>query len=112
VRSKDAAVLLEECDAFNVSDCTIFDSDGAGLLLRDVTRTRIGGCVVRARGEGKPSPALRVTGGKGNWITQNLLENGYGVPAGMARVEEVMMGSEEGLVTGLLFCPFPSKLQT
>lgn len=78
--------MLEECDAFNVSDCTIFDSDGVGLFLRDVTRTRIGGCVIRPR-EGQPGPALHVTGGKGNWITQNLLENGYEVPPGAARVE-------------------------
>jgi hypothetical protein len=87
VRNKDAAVLLEECDAFNISDCMIFDSDGAGLFLRDVTRTRVGGCVIRARVEGKPGPGVRVTGGKGNWITQNLLENGYEVPAETARVD-------------------------
>ena len=66
--------------------CTIFDSDGAGLFLRDVTRTRVGGCVIRAREGIQPGPALRATGGKGNWITQNLLENGYEVPAETARV--------------------------
>jgi hypothetical protein len=87
VHGKEAAVLLEECDAFNISDCTIFDNEGIGLLLRNVTRTRVGGCVIRAREEGKSSPALRATGGKGNWITQNLLENGYEVPAETARVD-------------------------
>ena len=87
VRGQDAAVLLDGCDAFNIADCTIFDSDGAGLLLREVTRTRVGGCVIRPRAEGKAGPALRVSGGKGNWITQNLLENGYDVPQGTARVE-------------------------
>ena len=63
-----AGVTLERCDRFNVANLTILDCDGAGLLLRDVTRFRVGGCLIRDDRPGaKPEP-LRVVGGSGNVI--------------------------------------------
>ena len=85
---KPAAVLLEQCDRFHLANCTVLDSDGVGLLLRETTRTRIAGCVVRDdRAEPKATRSLQVIGGQGNWILQNLLLNGHEVPAGTARLE-------------------------
>lgn len=85
---KPAALQVTGCDRFSIASCTILDSDGAGLLLEDVTRSRVTGCLIRDdRKNRKPAPSLKVTGGKGNWITANLLANGQEIAAGSARVE-------------------------
>ena len=85
---KPAAVLLEKCDRFHLANCTVLDSDGVGLLLRETTRTRIAGCVVRDdRAEPKATRSLQVTGGRGNWILQNQLLNGHEISPGAARLE-------------------------
>ena len=47
VHTAEAAVVVERCDRFNVSGCTIIDNDNAGLLLRGTTRSRVSGCIVR-----------------------------------------------------------------
>ncbi len=88
VRRKPGAIMLERCESFHLADCSILDSDGAGLLLDNVTNTRLAGCVVRdRRAEKSTAPSLRLTGGRGNWITQNLLANGQEISEGAARVE-------------------------
>jgi hypothetical protein len=88
IREQEAAVMLEKCDDFNVSNCTILESDGAGLLLKEVNRTRVAGCVVRARSDAETDGvSLRVSGGKGNWINGNLADRGVDVAPGTARVE-------------------------
>ena len=85
---KPAAVLIEQCDRFHLANATILDSDGVGLLLRDTTNTRVSGCVIRDdRAERKATRSLQMTGGKGNWILQNLLANGQEVAPGTARLE-------------------------
>lgn len=77
VWDKEAAVLLEGCDRFTVSDCSVFDSDGVGLLLRNCTRTLVRGCVIRDDREPRKSAlSLKVDGGKGNWIRDNWLPHG------------------------------------
>jgi hypothetical protein len=68
VRAAPAGVTLERCDRFNVGDLTILDCDGAGLLLKDVTRSRVGGCLIRDDRPGANSEAMRVVGGSGNVI--------------------------------------------
>lgn len=82
VLRKPAAVLLEKCSGFNVGNCTILDSDGPGLLLRDVTGSMVTGCLIRdSRAERKPAPSLRIEGGKDNSITNNSLAHGSESPA-------------------------------
>lgn len=77
VRSKPAAVMLENCTGFNVNACTILDSDGVGLLLRNVTGSLVSGCLIRdSRAERAPAASLRVEGGKDNVIANNLLAHG------------------------------------
>jgi hypothetical protein len=77
VLRKPAAVLLEKCSRFNVGNCTILDSDGYGLLLRDVTGSMVTGCLIRdSRADRKPTPSLRVESGEDNLITNNLLSHG------------------------------------
>jgi parallel beta-helix repeat protein len=75
---KPAVLAVERCDRFNISNCTILDSDGIGLFLQDSTRTRVAGCVIRDdRAQPKATLSLKVAGGSGNWILQNLLGNGH-----------------------------------
>lgn len=86
---KPAALMIEKCDRFNIANCTILDSDNAGLLLKDVTNSKVAGCMVRDdRRDAKPGPSLKVEGGRGNWIVQNLLSNGCEAAPTTARVED------------------------
>ncbi|OHB86178.1 MAG: hypothetical protein A2V98_21320 [Planctomycetes bacterium RBG_16_64_12] len=47
VRRKEAAVIFEDCRRLNVTGCTILDCDHAGLLLRNVTDSRVSDCLIR-----------------------------------------------------------------
>lgn len=72
VRGHPAAVVIEDGDSFNISGCTVLDSDGAGLLLNKVTRSLVTGCLIADRRADRPSaPSIRVEGGGDNTITNN-----------------------------------------
>ncbi len=47
VVGQDAAIVIRRCDRFNVNGCTILDYGQCGLLLQDVTRSRVSGCLIR-----------------------------------------------------------------
>lgn len=83
VWNKNAAVLLENCDRFTVTDCSILDSDGIGLWMKNCTRTKVSDNVIRDdREEKKMTLSLKVEGGKENTFDDNVLANGSeGVPA-------------------------------
>lgn len=79
VWGKPAAVVLEKCDRFSVSDVSILDCDGIGLLMRECTRSVVSDCVIRDDREGeakKGTLSLKVDGGSGNWVRGNVLANG------------------------------------
>lgn len=77
VWGKDAAVLMEGCDRFTVHDCSILDSDGIGLWMKDTKRTSVSNCVIRDdRDERKARLSLKVDGGGENWIRNNWLSDG------------------------------------
>jgi len=70
-----AGLVLEDCDRINVTGCSILDCDHAGLLMRNVTRSRISGCLIsNDREEAEPWRAIVVDGGEGNRIERNLVE--------------------------------------
>lgn len=76
VHAAPAAVLVEQCRRFNISSCTILDSDGPGLLLRDVSHSLITGCLIRDDREGAKKPvSFIVEGGSGNTIANNAFAN-------------------------------------
>lgn len=68
VRAAPAGVTLERCDRFNVANLTILDCDGVGLLLKDLTRSRVGGCLIRNDRPGAKFEPIRVVGGSDNVI--------------------------------------------
>ena len=46
-RAAPAGVTLDRCNRVNVAGLTILDCDDVGLLLTDVTNSRVGGCLIR-----------------------------------------------------------------
>jgi parallel beta-helix repeat protein len=72
VHHTEAGLLLDGCDRFNITGCTVLDSDGAGIVARNLTNSRISDCIVRDDREGKKTPGIRVEGGKNNRILDNL----------------------------------------
>jgi parallel beta-helix repeat protein len=77
VWSKDAALLMDECRRCTVTDCSILDSDGAGLWLKNCTACRVTDCTIRDdRNPPKAAASLKMEGGKDNWIRGCLFGNG------------------------------------
>jgi parallel beta-helix repeat protein len=81
-----AGLAIESCKRMNVTNCTILDCDGAGLLLKDVTDSRISGCLISDNRPDSKSISLKVTGGEGNMIVNNLLATSPQVPENTAHV--------------------------
>ena len=73
-RDQPAGLLIEDCRRFNVTGCTVLDCDGAGIWLKNVALSRLSDCLVRDDRPGREqATSLRVTGGDGNQIVDNLL---------------------------------------
>lgn len=68
-----AGLILEKCRRMNVTDCTVLDCAGAGILLREVSDSRVSDCLVRNdRDDAGAWTALKAVGGRGNMISDNL----------------------------------------
>jgi hypothetical protein len=71
---KDTAGLrIEDCRRLNVTGCTILDCDGAGLLLENVSDSRVSSCLVRDDRRAANSVPVKVVGGTGTHIDASLL---------------------------------------
>jgi hypothetical protein len=68
-----AALAFEDCSRINITGLTILDSDNINLLFKDVTNSRISGCLIRDDRPDAKSISLKTIGGKGNQISENLL---------------------------------------
>ena len=88
-RAAPAGVALERCSRMNLGNLTILDCEGVGLLLKDVTHSRVGGCLIRDDRPKADSLSIRATGGKGNLIAGNAL----GRPAEIAKETGVVDGN-------------------
>jgi len=82
-----AGLRLENCRRMNLTNCTILDCDNVGLLLTNVTNSRVSDCLIRDDREGASSASLVVTGGRGNLIAHNLLGTAPRIPETAARAE-------------------------
>ncbi len=76
VHEHPAGVVVENGARINVSDCVITDCDGAGVLFKETSSSRIAGCIIR---DGRPATdgdttAISVSGGLSNRISGNLVE--------------------------------------
>jgi hypothetical protein len=86
-RAAPAALTLEKCDRFNVANLTVLDCDEAGLLMKDVTNSRVGGCLIRDDRPGAKSVSLRTAGGRDNMIVDNYLGRPPDILKGVGLVE-------------------------
>jgi hypothetical protein len=68
-----AGLLVENCKRMNLTDCTILDCDNTGLLLRNVSDSRVSDCLIRDDRPDAKSIPLAVVGGEGNMVVSNLL---------------------------------------
>jgi hypothetical protein len=86
-RAAPAAITVEKCDRFNVGNLTILDCDGVGLLLKDLTNSRVSGCLIRDDRPNAVSLSLKATGGRANMIVDNYLGRPSDIPKGVGLVE-------------------------
>ncbi len=76
VRRKEGGVILENCRRMNVTGCTILDCTGAGLVLKNVTNSRVSDCLILNELPDVTSwVPLETIGGGDNTIVDNRLEN-------------------------------------
>ena len=88
VWKKAAAVSLEDCQRCTVTDLSILDCDGIGLLLKDCRRCKVSECTISDDRDPKQATlSLKLSGGSGNWIRGNLLTNGFSVDPAAAVLE-------------------------
>ena len=83
-----AGLTIENCKRMNVTNCTILDCDNVGLLLKDITDSRISGCLISDNRPDAESTSLIVVGGRGNMIVNNLLATSPRIPENSAHVSE------------------------
>ncbi|MBL8851087.1 MAG: right-handed parallel beta-helix repeat-containing protein, partial [Planctomycetaceae bacterium] len=77
VRRQPAAVVLQDCSTFNVSGCTILDSDGPGLLLDRTDGSLVSGCLIAdRRPDRSPAPSILIEAGRENLIANCKLAHG------------------------------------
>lgn len=77
VRTHPAAVQIVNGDTFNLSGCTLLDSDGAGLLMQNTSRSLVTGCLIADRRKDRqPEPSIRIEGGEDNTFANNKLAHG------------------------------------
>ena len=88
-----AGVVLEGCDRFNVTGLTVLDCDGGGLLLKDLTNSRVSGCLIRDDRVGAGDTfSIKTEGGSGNMIVDNLLGRAAEIMPGVGVVERNVVG--------------------
>ena len=86
VRRAAAALAIEACRRVNITNCTILDSDAAGILLEDTDHSRISDCLIRDdRGDGGDWAPIRIAGGRGNMVADCLLDAPPAVADGTAQ---------------------------
>lgn len=74
VWNEPAAVTMRRCSRMVFSDCMILDCDNVGLLLDNVSHSRVSGCIFRDdRTEPKMASPIKVIGGGGNLTDKCLL---------------------------------------
>ncbi|MBC8874372.1 MAG: right-handed parallel beta-helix repeat-containing protein [Planctomycetes bacterium] len=74
VTGAEAGLVLEGCRRVNVTGCTIVDCAGGGILLKNVTDSRVSDCLIRNDLPDKNSwLPVKVLGGRDNMVADDLL---------------------------------------
>ncbi len=84
----EAALALRRCRRMNITGATVLRGATAGILLEDTEGVRVSDCILESLRPGpRVPPALRLTGGRGNMIVDNLYDGALEVAEGAAVVE-------------------------
>ncbi len=73
VRRSEGGLVIENCRRVNLSGCTIVDCDHAGLVMKDVSNSRVSDCLIHNAAPESTWMALKLTGGRDNMVVDNLL---------------------------------------
>ena len=71
-RGTEAAVTLDHCLWFNVTGCSVFDSDGVGIWLNGCAHSRVSDCLIRDERR-DDAMLLRLSGGENVHESNNLV---------------------------------------
>ena len=72
VRRLPAGLVLEKCRRVNLTGCTILDCDNAGILLKEVSDSRISDCLIRNdQSSDLPWTAVKMEASSGNMVLDN-----------------------------------------
>lgn len=86
-RKAAAGFAVERCSRFNLANLTILDCDGIGLSLKDVSRSRVSGCLIRDDRPDARSLSLVAEGGRENMIVDNQFGRPARIAPGLGLVE-------------------------
>ncbi|MCE9562499.1 MAG: right-handed parallel beta-helix repeat-containing protein [Planctomycetes bacterium] len=86
-RAAPAGLTLERCSRFNVTGLTILDCNDVGMLLTDVTKSRVSDCLIRDDRPDAKSISLRTRDGRDNMIVDNYLGQPHDILKGVGLVE-------------------------
>ena len=79
-----AAIQIRRCQQMNIANCTILNYSRCGLLLADVTNSRVSDCLIRTTASTAESVPLSVERGEGNMVVDNLLSAAPRISGGAA----------------------------
>lgn len=68
-----AAMQINHCDRFNITNCSILEYGQCGILLDNVTRSRISDCLIDQQEQSEITPSIRVLNSNKNMLRDNLL---------------------------------------
>lgn len=70
VHQQPAAMLVSDCRRMNISNCTILDCPGVGMLLRNVSDSLVTGCLIQDSSQARDqSPSFQMEGGIGTTVS-------------------------------------------
>jgi hypothetical protein len=70
---KTAALEIRDSRRMNLTNCTILDYSTAGLVLKNVSDSRVSDCLIHTDlPDSQDAPALQIIGGQDNQIVNNL----------------------------------------
>jgi len=93
---KRGGLILERCYRFNITDCSIYNCEGPGILLDDVEHVRVSDCMILyypliyGKKE-KKTIAIKLTKGRYNMITDNQFKGEVEIAPGSAYIESNYM---------------------
>ena len=72
---REAAFVIRQCQRINMTGCSILDYGACGLILDEVSHSRVSDCIIRDDREGADGMSIQMRDVTGSMIQDNLLSN-------------------------------------